>query len=117
MPCGAPGFRKTCCSLIRRPQTESRGFPGSTPIDSGATSRERWTLGAPTWSRRGGDMRPHLLFLFLAASTLAGEWRHYGGGPDQTRYSPLTQITPENVGALRVAWAYDTHDAFDGSEM
>jgi quinoprotein glucose dehydrogenase len=62
-------------------------------------------------------MRAQLLFLFVATSTLAADWRHYGGGPDQTRYSPLTQITPENVATLRVAWTYDTHDAFNGSEM
>ena len=43
--------------------------------------------------------------------------KYYGGGPDQTRYSPLTQISPRNVKDLRVAWTYDTHDAFDGSEM
>jgi len=45
------------------------------------------------------------------------DWPHYGGGPEQIRYSPLTQITKENVGRLRIAWRYDTGDAFDGSEM
>ena len=30
---------------------------------------------------------------------------------------PLTQITPANVGSLKVAWTYDTGDAFKGSEM
>src|SRR5918911_5022616 len=56
------------------------------------------------------------LVLLLAISASADS-RHYGGGPDQTRYSPLTQITPANVRNLRVAWSYDTHDAFEGSEM
>ena len=28
-----------------------------------------------------------------------------------------TQITRDNVGALKVAWTYDTGDAFEGSEM
>jgi quinoprotein glucose dehydrogenase len=45
------------------------------------------------------------------------DWPHYGGRPDLTRYSPLTQITPANVRTLKVAWTYDTHDAFKGSEM
>jgi quinoprotein glucose dehydrogenase len=58
-----------------------------------------------------------LLFLFLTTSTLAADWPHYGGGPDQTRYSRLTQITPANVRSLRIAWTYDTRDAFQGSEM
>ena len=58
-----------------------------------------------------------VLLLFVATSTLLADWPHYGGGPDQTRYSPLTQITRANVGSLRVAWTYDTRDAFKGSEM
>ncbi len=57
------------------------------------------------------------LFLVLTATTVAADWPHYGGGPDQTRYSRLTQITPANVSTLRVAWTYDTGDAFPGSEM
>ena len=45
------------------------------------------------------------------------DWPSYGGGPTQTRYSPLTQINTENVASLKVAWTYDTGDAFKGSEM
>jgi quinoprotein glucose dehydrogenase len=33
-------------------------------------------------------------------------WGHWGGTQQGTRYSPLTQITPENVGRLKVAWTY-----------
>ncbi|OLE85230.1 MAG: pyrrolo-quinoline quinone [Acidobacteria bacterium 13_1_20CM_2_65_9] len=39
------------------------------------------------------------------------------GGIDNIRYSPLTQITRDNVSTLRVAWTYDSHDAFKASEM
>jgi quinoprotein glucose dehydrogenase len=39
------------------------------------------------------------------------------GGVDNIRYSPLTQITRDNVKQLRVAWTYDSHDAFKSSEM
>src|SRR5438128_11316315 len=39
------------------------------------------------------------------------------GGIDNIRYSPLTQINRGNVARLRVAWTYDSHDAFKGSEM
>ena len=63
-------------------------------------------------------MRVALLIpLLLVASTVSADWPHYGGAPEQTRYSPLTQITPKNVGQLRVAWTYDTRDAFKDSEM
>jgi quinoprotein glucose dehydrogenase len=39
------------------------------------------------------------------------------GGTNNIRYSPLTQINGKNVGGLKVAWTYDSHDAFKGSEM
>ncbi len=35
------------------------------------------------------------------------EWPLYGGDPDGTHYSPLTQITPDNVTRLGLAWATD----------
>jgi glucose dehydrogenase len=58
-----------------------------------------------------------LLFLLLAAVPAGADWPHYAGGPESTRYSPLKQITPANVGSLAVAWTYDTGDSFKGSEM
>src|SRR6476646_11172672 len=39
------------------------------------------------------------------------------GGPGNIRYSTLAGITPRNVSNLKVAWTYDSHDAFKGSEM
>src|SRR5436190_2960612 len=39
------------------------------------------------------------------------------GGPGNSRYSPLADITRSNVRRLEVAWTYDSHDAFKGSEM
>jgi quinoprotein glucose dehydrogenase len=63
-------------------------------------------------------MRLSLAFLLTLSAAAAGsDWSFYGGGPTQTRYSPLTQINPSNVGSLKVAWTYDTGDAFKGSEM
>jgi quinoprotein glucose dehydrogenase len=65
-------------------------------------------------------MRAHSLLLLTALASVAAagpDWPYYGGGPEQTRYSTLTQITRANVGSLKVAWTYDTQDAFKGSEM
>ena len=45
------------------------------------------------------------------------EWRQFGGDPDNTHYSPLTQINCDNVHNLEVAWTFDSEDAFKGSEM
>ena len=35
-------------------------------------------------------------------------WSGYGGGPQQIRYSSLTQINKTNVKQLEVAWTFDT---------
>ena len=38
----------------------------------------------------------------------AQEWRSYGGDAGGTRSSSLTQINPQNVSQLKIAWAYHT---------
>src|SRR3982751_5156433 len=45
------------------------------------------------------------------------DWPVYGGTTDNSRYSTLDQISPANVKQLQVAWTYETHDEFPGSEM
>lgn len=45
------------------------------------------------------------------------EWTVYGGGTDNIHYSTLKQITRKNVSRLRVAWTFDSGDAFTQSEM
>lgn len=45
------------------------------------------------------------------------DWKMYGGGEENIHYSTLSQITPENVHRLEVAWRFDTGDEFKGSEM
>ena len=44
-----------------------------------------------------------------------GGWPAYGGSEDATRYSPLTQIDPENVDDLEIAWVYHSGDFDDGT--
>ncbi|MGE4336326.1 MAG: membrane-bound PQQ-dependent dehydrogenase, glucose/quinate/shikimate family [Pigmentiphaga sp.] len=44
------------------------------------------------------------------------DWPAYGGNLHATRYSPLNQITPENVGELEIAWTFRTGDLPDGDE-
>jgi quinoprotein glucose dehydrogenase len=39
------------------------------------------------------------------------DWPVYGGGPENTHYSQLTQIHRGNVKQLQVAWSYDTGEA------
>ena len=79
--------------------------------------------------RGGGQLiayNPRVRFLLCAATlgllTLLApvepdaDWPVHGG-PGNIRYSPLTQINRTNVDRLKVAWTYDSGDAFKGSEM
>ncbi len=67
---------------------------------------------------------PTLVLLLLWAPALDSEsvrsyreWRAYGGGPENIQYSALDQINRKNVHRLKVAWSFDTGDAYSGSEM
>src|SRR5574341_1443298 len=44
------------------------------------------------------------------------DWPHYGRDAGGSRYSPLTQITKENVKHLKVAWIYRHGDVSDGTK-
>ncbi|NSZ17216.1 glucose/quinate/shikimate family membrane-bound PQQ-dependent dehydrogenase [Agrobacterium vitis] len=60
--------------------------PGTLPMDVASAT--------PSY---GGDMAD-------------GEWHQYGRTPYGQRYSPLTQITTDNVKTLKTAWTYQTGD-------
>ena len=48
------------------------------------------------------------------AGTSSDDWPAYGHDPGGMRYSPLTQISRENVSRLKVAWVFHTGDISDG---
>lgn len=50
----------------------------------------------------------------VAAAAPDSGWPAYGGDEGGTRYSPLTEITPANVGELRVAWTFRTGELGQG---
>ncbi|MEM7464581.1 MAG: pyrroloquinoline quinone-dependent dehydrogenase [Pseudomonadota bacterium] len=50
------------------------------------------------------------LFCALPARAQESSWAHYNGDLAAQKYSALTQITPENVGDLEVAWRTRTGD-------
>lgn len=64
-------------------------------------------------------MKSLVLVLGLSALLSGAEhdWPVYGGGTDDIRYSRLDQINTSNVSQLKVAWTFDTGDAFAGSEF
>ena len=43
------------------------------------------------------------------AQTEVGNWRSYGATQASTKYSPLNQITKQNVESLRIAWRSWSH--------
>jgi quinoprotein glucose dehydrogenase len=45
------------------------------------------------------------------------DWPIYNGGSDGTHYSSLKQINRNNVQNLKLAWTFDTGDAYPGSEL
>ena len=59
---------------------------------------------------------PLRLFTFVVAILCTGialpasAWEHWGGDRGGSRFSPLNQITPDNVGNLVRAWEFRTGD-------
>ncbi len=49
-----------------------------------------------------------LLLVVSLQAPAAGDWPAYGRDPGGARFSPLTQITRDNVARLQVAWTYHT---------
>ena len=43
------------------------------------------------------------------------DWPYFGGDEGNSHYTPVDQITPENVRHLQVAWTYNTGDIDPGS--
>ncbi len=44
-----------------------------------------------------------------------GEWPYWGGDPQSTRYSPLTQINESNLDKLEIAWRWTADGSGDSS--
>lgn len=71
-------------------------------------------MEAPSPCRQPVPRRPLqalLIASLLAAPAAPGAeatWSHYGGDAGATQYSPLAQITTQNVRELEVAWEYRT---------
>ena len=103
----------------RRPSPRANPSPPDPPAESGRVSRRVvlqrglaagafLTVGGrlvgPGWSADAADSTPSP----GAAGNDDGEWPAYGRDPGGMRHSPLTQITPQNVGDLAVAWTYNS---------
>jgi quinoprotein glucose dehydrogenase len=55
-------------------------------------------------------MLPRLFVMLLLAAAPAFGWEYWGGDAGGTRFSPIDQITPANVGNLVRGWEFHTGD-------
>jgi quinoprotein glucose dehydrogenase len=70
-------------------------------------------LVSPGYLKQGPAGLPPTLAAAMADPSLmpvGAGWPAYGGTYSARRFSPLAQITPENVGRLERAWVYHTRD-------
>ena len=57
------------------------------------------------------------LLLPAVADAQGADWRTYLGDPGRRHYSPLAQITRDNVHQLQTAWRYDSGELRDGVSL
>ena len=93
-----PTLTATLLAAVALAACSSRATPGGAghPVESAKTD------GAVASSPGG------------ATKSADNGWASYGGDPGGKRYSQLTQISPANVGRLRVAWVYRTGELGKG---
>ena len=63
------------------------------------------------------DAKPAASATVPTAAAAGADWSVYGGNTDHTHFTTLGQISPANVKSLKVAWTFETHQEFKGSEM
>jgi PQQ-dependent dehydrogenase (methanol/ethanol family) len=61
-----------------------------------------------------GGASAHRTAVKTRAAANPVNWLDFGNTPNQNRYSPLTQITPDNVGQLGRAFTFDLNKAVPG---
>jgi len=80
-----------------------KGDPGSARTDSTTASEPSVTSTAAVGTASASGAR-----IAVAHAGPAGEWQMPAGDYASSRYSELASITPQNVGNLKVSWAFST---------
>ncbi len=88
-------------------------------ITSIATSLAISVLGVAQAAESEAALTPVTTERLLAGTSDTGSWLMYGGSYNNFRYSPLKQITPENIGKLVPVWMFQTgvHGQLSGSPV
>lgn len=107
----------------RKPGVETRGRQvlGPASILAGALVIAAgigiWSMLADPHEKKGafaeGRMNAEPV---QSAAVPDGDWRYYGRTQAGQRYSPLDQITPDNVAGLEPAWTYNTGEIRDADD-
>lgn len=100
------------------------GLPS--PAPSQTLTRSAWALGAVTLVTLALSLYAFTLDRYVQVGSLPlqsrtaspnlganipeGEWHAYGRTGFGQRYTPLNQITPENINQLKLAWQFQTGD-------
>src|SRR5690606_1374256 len=88
-----------------------RGFAQEEPDLSEPEAPAEGAIGEERAPAEPGTAQPS----YVAVETGA-DWPAYGGTHAALRYSPLTQITPDNVGGLEQIWEFRTGDLPEDDE-
>ncbi len=97
-------------SVTPESQSESAPARGADPAGEGVAP-EGEPLEASEEAPATESIEPTFVSLEVGV-----DWPAYGGNYHATRYSPLDQITPENVGQLEKVWEYRTGDLPEDDE-
>lgn len=82
--------------------------PAASPAEPAAPAEEPT---APAATEPAAPVEPSIAPRPVAEPLEVGaNWPAYGGTYEAARYSPLDQITPDNVGQLERAWEFNTGD-------
>ncbi|WP_293868244.1 PQQ-binding-like beta-propeller repeat protein [uncultured Alsobacter sp.] len=109
-----------------KPGATSGGIPGAEQQGPSSTNQQPAQSGPTAPAPSGSPAAPGLAGAQQPTGRLPEQrpiplvpdrptWNTFHGQLNGQKYSPLTQITAENVGSLTKAWEFHTGDASDGS--
>lgn len=108
----APASPPAAAPATTGEETQPTGTTGS----SGGPRPEREAEGTEPSAPPAEDMEPAASEPTYVDLKTGADWPAYGGTHHALRYSPLTQITKENVGQLEKIWEFRTGDLPENDE-
>nr|ART38508.1 G13 [uncultured bacterium] len=92
---------------FRRSMGVRKPLPGAHILWPGLAALVLVSVGTLFWLDRT-PAPTSTSFASAPSNPADGDWLSYGNDPGGSRYSPLGQITPANVGGLQPAWTFHT---------